>query len=69
MDGAPRVAAVVRPLATLDGVTVLLISVEFWPDSITVRVAGLPNEHTQVVVRPSGVPSEAGVSAAIPVRS
>jgi hypothetical protein len=46
MEGAPRVAAPIHPLGTLDGITMLLITVEAWPDSVVVRVAGLPNERT-----------------------
>jgi hypothetical protein len=45
MEGAPRVAAPVRPLGMLDGITMLLVTVEAWPDSVVVRVAGLPNER------------------------
>lgn len=49
MEGAPRVAAPVRPLATLDGITMLLVTVEAWPDSVVIRVAGLPNERMAAI--------------------
>jgi hypothetical protein len=46
MKGLPRVAVVVRPLAEIDEITLVLVSVEFWPESIVLRVAGLPNATT-----------------------
>jgi hypothetical protein len=43
----PRVISPVTTLFTRDGVDVLLVSVELWPQHVVVRLAGLPNEITR----------------------
>ena len=46
----PRLPRVISPVATLftrDGIDVLLVSVELWPEHLVVRLAGLPNEITR----------------------
>jgi hypothetical protein len=45
----PRLPRVISPVATLftrDGIDVLLVSLELWPQHVVVRLAGLPNEIT-----------------------
>jgi hypothetical protein len=42
----PRVANPLVPVLERDGVTILLVSVEAWPDEVVVRMRGLPSEVT-----------------------
>jgi|tagenome__1003787_1003787.scaffolds.fasta_scaffold20940939_5 hypothetical protein len=42
----PHVASPLVPVLQRDGVTVMLVSVEAWPDEIVVRMRGLPSEVT-----------------------
>jgi hypothetical protein len=47
----PRVLSPVSPLFTRDGIEVVLVSVEVWRDHLIVRLAALPNDHTEDLQR------------------
>jgi hypothetical protein len=50
----PLVVSLLRTVLERDGVEVVLVSVEVWPDEVVVRARGLPNERTAVLERELG---------------
>jgi hypothetical protein len=47
----PLVVSPLRTVLTRDGVEVVLVSVEVWPDEVVVRARGLPSERTAALER------------------
>ena len=50
----PLVVSPLRTVLEREGVEVVLVSVEAWPDEVVVRVRGLPSERTAALEREFG---------------